>query len=437
MPLLRRCNPLARLTPPPPSSHARRLTTFRPGDRVLLRPTKVDRNTTYASPILTKPLNPSHRIDTPRGRIEHNEIVGKGVRDVVRTGVKKSGDGSPSASRNGTEYRLHEVKLEEYVRLTRRLVTPLYPQDVQVIVGLMDLHPEPARWGEDENAGERLEILEAGTGHGTLTLYLSRAIHAANPPMPRHLQAVKTESSEEEADDTAIDAWKSTRRAIIHSVEISAKHSVHAEGVVKGFRHGIYTHNVAFHVDSVTPFIDSQQSSRKNGDQPFLSHAFLDLPGTETHLAAVASALRTDGSLIVFCPSITQIMACLATVKEDSLPLELEKVLELGVNGGTAGREWDLRAVKPRVRQQPDAGVEPSVLGEGGESGVESDMREDSGVDSSPSEKTEQSAKIADDDDGGWEMICRPKVGELVVGGGFLGVFRKHHLLRKQDEVGI
>ncbi|KAK1062216.1 hypothetical protein LTR12_017645 [Friedmanniomyces endolithicus] len=410
MPLLRRCNPLARLTPPPRSPHARQLTTFRPGDRVLLRPTKVDRNTTYASPILTKPLHPSHRVDTPRGRIEHNEIVGKGVRDVVRTGVKKSGDGSSSP------------------------ITPLYPQDVQVIVGLMDLHPEPARWGEDEKAGERLEILEAGTGHGTLTLYLSRAIHAANPPLPRHLQVVKTEGGEEEADDTPIDAWKSTRRAVIHSVEISPKHSAHAEGIVKGFRHGMYTHNVDFHVSSVTPFIHAQHSRRNNGDQRFLSHAFLDLPGTETHLAAVASALRTDGSLILFCPSITQIMACLATVKEDSLPLELEKVLELGVNGGTAGREWDLRAVKPRVRQQPDAGVEPSVLGEGGESGVESDIREDSGVDSSPSEKTEQSAKIADYDDGGWKMICRPKVGELVVGGGFLGVFRKHNLLRRQDE---
>ncbi|KAK0946995.1 hypothetical protein LTR29_001578 [Friedmanniomyces endolithicus] len=434
MPLLRRCNPLAHLAPSPRVPNARRLTTFRLDDRVLLHPTKADRNTTYASPILTKALHPSGHVDTPRGRIRHDEIVGRGVRDVVRTGVKKPGDGGASASRNGTEYRLHEVKLEEYVRLTRRLVTPLYPQDVQVIVGLMDLHPEPARWGEDDNAGERLEIMEAGTGHGTLTLYLSRAIHAANPPLPRHAQAVKTEGGEEEADDTVINGWKSTRRAIIHSVEISPKHSAHAEGIVQGFRHGMYTHNVDFHVSSVTPFIHAQHSRRNNGDQAFLSHAFLDLPGTETHLAAVASALRTDGSLIVFCPSITQIMACLSTVKQDSLPLELEKVLELGVNGGTAGREWDLRAVKPRVRQQPDAGVEPSVLGEGGDSGVESDVREDSGVDSSPSEKTEQSAKIADYDDGGWKMICRPKVGELVVGGGFLGVFRKHNLLRRQDE---
>ena len=30
-------------------------------------------------------------------------------------------------------------------------------------------------------------------------------------------------------------------------------------------------------------------------------------------------------------------------------------------------------------------------------------------------------------DEGKWAMVCRPKVGERVVGGGFLGVFKKKH----------
>ncbi|TKA81190.1 hypothetical protein B0A55_02618 [Friedmanniomyces simplex] len=439
---MRRAVLLARPLQYPPHHNTRHLTSFHRNDRVLLRPTKRNRNTTYASPILTQPLHPSHHLDTPRGRIRHDEIIGKGVRDIVRTGAtggKKSrdggGNGNGNASASGLEYRLHEVRLEEYVRFTRRLVTPLYPQDAQVIVGLMDLHPQPAQWGEDQ--GERLEVLEAGTGHGALTLYLSRAVHAANPALPRHLRFVREgEESEgqEEADHTAMEAWKSTRRAIVHSVEISPRYSAQAEKIVRGFRHGMYTHNVDFHVNSVTPFVQSRMDSLS--DQPFLSHAFLDLPGTEQHLAAVSSALKTDGSLIVFCPSITQIMACLSTVKEDGLPLELEKVVELGVNGGTGGREWDVRAVRPRANQKADAGIETkaSVVGEEEDSasggGAESETREDSGVDvRKGEEKVEQGSKAAEPDDGGggggWKMVCRPKVGELVVGGGFLGVFRK------------
>jgi hypothetical protein len=40
-----------------------------------------------------------------------------------------------------------------------------------------------------------MEILEAGTGHGALTLYLSRAIHAANPPRPPRFRSIEGEKS--------------------------------------------------------------------------------------------------------------------------------------------------------------------------------------------------------------------------------------------------
>ncbi|KAK3075895.1 hypothetical protein LTR53_000324 [Teratosphaeriaceae sp. CCFEE 6253] len=386
---------------------------FRPGDHVLLRPTK-DRN---ASPILTKPLRAGQRLDTHRGAIRHDDLIGKNARELVRSAGGRSGT---------AEYRLHELKLEEYVRLTRRLVTPLYPQDAQLIVGLLDLHPEPPRWGESDSTRlAKLEILEAGTGHGALTLYLSRAIHAANPPLPRPSDAAPTAGDEEESDDPALEAWKATRRAVIHSIEISAKSSTHAEKVVRGFRHGMYSPNVDFHVGDVSAWSTALLASR--GDhQPCLSHAFLDLPGTEHHLGAVTAALRTDGTLVVFCPSITQIMACLSTVKEDGVPLELEKVIELGVNGGTGGREWDVRAVKPRAAAAAaaaaKAAVEVEVEVEVGESreGSEAEGRTDSAVDVGEGQQVKQNSP-----EEGWKMVCRPKVGDMVVGGGFLGVFKK------------
>ncbi|KAK4888342.1 hypothetical protein LTR27_012751 [Elasticomyces elasticus] len=393
-----------------PSLQRRHHSTFAPGDLALLRPTKSDRNNSYASPILTKPLSPTGRVETHKGIILHSAILGKQVRDVVRTNASTSRDGrgNGGGGAGGQEYRLHEVKLEEYVRLTRRLVTPLYPQDASLIVGLLDLHPEPPRWGEDK--GERLEILEAGTGHGALTLYLSRATHGANTPSPRPLR--REDGAEKEGGDVAAEAWKAKRRAVVHSIEISEKYSFHARTVVQGFRHGMYTPNVDFHVGSVSA-ITSSLLAEKQG-QEFLSHAFLDLPGTEGHMGVVAKALKVDGALIVFCPSITQVMACLETVKQDGIPLELEKVLELGVNGGTGGREWDVRAVKPRSRQQQTT---DNVVDDGGEARAQ----EDRGIDLSSSEEDGQGGGK----DEGWKMICRPKVGELVVGGGFLGVFRK------------
>lgn len=377
---------------------------FAPGDLALLRPT----NSRSAAPLLTKPLTPGHRIDTHRGGLLHADIIGKRVRDVVRTSAGRL----PSA-----EYRLHEVKLEEYVRYVRRLVTPLYPQDAQVIVALMDLHPEGPSWSGDRGPEEgqrleRLEILEAGTGHGALTLYLSRAIHAANRPFPRH-----GKETVEEEDHVAIDAWKASRRAVIHTVEVSPRYSAHAQKIVTGFRHGMYAHNVDFHVGNVSEWTSSTLAHR--GGAPFLSHAFLDLPGTEDHLPAVSSALRTDSTLIVFCPSITQIMACLSTAKADGLPLELETVIELGVNGGTGGREWDVRAVKPRAAVKAAAAAE---------------AREDSGVEVSEGEGDSVVAQKTQSNDDGWKMVCRPKVGELVVGGGFLGVFRKQRIFCKGSE---
>ncbi|KAK5113640.1 hypothetical protein LTR62_003267 [Meristemomyces frigidus] len=391
--MLHSCLKTCRRRPPIPRQCRRHTSSSRPfvaGDHVILRPTK-DRT---AAPLLTKPLAGGARHDTHRGTISHDDILGKSVRDVVQTTAGKLA---------AAEYRLHDVKLEEYVRLTKRLVTPLYPQDAQLIVGLLDVHPNPPRYGEANTSHERLELLEAGTGHGALTLHLSRAVHAANAAPPRASDAVNKD--DEDHVDSA--AWKASRRAVIHTIEVNAKYSAHASKIVRGFRHGMYFHNVDFHVGNVSEWTSGALAER-NGE-PFLSHAFLDLPGTEEHLATVAKALKIDGSLIVFCPSITQIMACFETVKREEIPLDLEKVIELGVNGGTGGREWDVRAVKPRAAVKATAAA-----------GVTEDDREDSGVEVGGGDNVKP---FTGDD--GWKMVCRPKVGETIVGGGFLGVFRK------------
>ena len=401
------------LSPSPKISHQqiRRIADHRPfaaGDLVLLRQTH-DRS---ANAILTRPLQSGKRIENHKGILQHDDIIGKRVRDIVKTAPSKS------TGREGTEYRVHEVKLEDYARLSKRLVTPVYPADANLIVSLLDLHPEapyPAA-GVEEEQHETLEILEAGTGHGALTLYLSRAVHLANPPLDRC------------DGETLLEDWRASRRAVIHSVDVSARYSTYAQTIVEGFRRGLYAPHVDFHVGDVGEW--TANALARHGGKPFLSHALLDLPNAEAHLDVVASALRVDGTLIVFNPSVTQITQAAIEIRENDIALELERVVELGVNGGTGGREWDIRAVRPRAAAQK-APARPVVADDAGNEGGTEGESDDSGIDTSRDEDQQVEVETAADsppssaEKQGWAMVCRPKVGDRIVGGGFLGVWKK------------
>jgi tRNA (adenine57-N1/adenine58-N1)-methyltransferase len=297
----------------------------------------------------------------------------------------------------------------------------IYPSDANLIVSLLDIHVDtPA---SPLRTDPPLEILEAGTGHGALTLHLSRAIHAANPPIPRTPSYASSQEDEPEdavylgesvADlhDSALESWKTNRRAIIHTLDISSKHSKHARKIVQGFRGGMYAGNIDYHVGDVSDWIAEQQASRKT-EEPFLTHVFLDLPGANNHLANVAPVLHADGLLAVFNPSITQIAECVDIIREQKLPYLLDQVIELGVG---MIREWDVRAVKPRAMAgKPDTRLSPdSSSGEGAASVVKEQEARDK-------ELAEDLAKEEET----WRMVCRPKAGQQVVGGGFLGLWRR------------
>lgn len=302
-----------------------------------------------------------------------------------------------------------------------------------MIVSLLDLHP--SKESEDQLRDRPLEIFEAGTGHGALTLHLARAIHGANPAAPPipvmqerrdrihgpvpgtkdELHPNDADSAEEvfsqETKDqqTAWEAYLRKRRAVIHTLDISAVHSRHAQSVVRAFRNGLYYHNVDFHVGTISEYLSSRLASTL---EPFLEHTILDLPNPHSHFNNVAKALKPNGSLIVFAPSITQITTCVKLVRETRLPFVLESVLELGAGVGVGGREWDVRAVKPRALLKAEA--EARRLSEENE---EAQMSSSADTGRSNSQNGEENA--------GWEMVCRPKVGGRVSGGGFLGLWRR------------
>lgn len=251
-------------------------------------------------------------------------------------------------------------------------------------MALLDLHPGLAGYGPD-----KLEIFEAGTGNGALTLHLARAIHTNEPVVSASQVSTKLQAV---LGGLAESSVSTSRNAIIHTLDASVNHSAHAQTVLEKFRNGVYRRNVEFHVGTIGAYLGSRLADTSG--VPVLSHAILDLPDTHDYLKIVSDALKPNGKLVAFCPSITQINTCVLHIKDHKIPMYLDQVLELGSAGG---REWDVRPVQPGKRKSAQREAELEV-----ETGSPSSVAENP-----------------------WAMVCRPKVGVKTVGGGFLGVWRK------------
>ncbi|KAI9668689.1 MAG: hypothetical protein M1829_005302 [Trizodia sp. TS-e1964] len=386
-------------------------------------------------------LLPGRTFSSHRGNIDHNSIIGKRFRDLVK-------------SHKGFEFRIHQPTLAEYITLSRRIVTPIYPTDANLLVSALDIHVTPPT--SENNNNPPLEILEAGTGHGGLTLHLARAIHAANTSAPIVAPMLDTtgpnttsvnlthsgskykqdnsyhDSPEVRSYENAFNLWKSSRGAIVHTVDLSVLHTERAKSIVRGFRNGIYANNVEFYTDEVSSWIKNQFNQRQNASgshpvdtflNPFLTHVILDLPNPEQQLLTIAPAILTNGTLSIFNPQISQIWACVEVIKKLRLPFVLEKVVELG-NGD---REWDIRAVRPRshLGLETNTGLTPQPVNDN--LGADDDNEARGGLFSACSKVPQPHLELTQHhpDEAGWEIVCRPKVGVRVVGGGFLGRWRK------------
>lgn len=307
-------------------------------------------------------------------------------------------------------------------------------------MSLLDIHtPSPS---PQESQDETLEILEAGTGHGSLTLHLARAINAANscpPPIPNEsqlqvLSAQQQQPEEESAVKTKAnqitevdplqrewDEWRTHRRALIHTVDVNEKYLSLAESNVRGFRRGIYAGNVDFYVSSVENWIQEQTRRRpkrllSGTAEPFLDYAILDMPGAHLRISHIAPILKTDGILAVFMPNITQIGDCVSIIRQQYLPFVLDRAVELGT-GISSGRLWDLRMTTTRSNKNLAADSEEKESEQTTEDSPESSSDNGSEEDAN----TSSSAQAKDEP----VLVCRPKVGEKIRGGGFVGIWRK------------
>ncbi|KAI8259670.1 tRNA (adenine(58)-N(1))-methyltransferase TrmI [Colletotrichum sp. SAR11_239] len=356
---------------------------------------------------LSPPLRRDGKIKLSYGaRLDGSDVIGKTFTDAVKDNT-------------GRDVRLQQVTLAQYVSNSQRVATPIYPQDASVIVSVLDLNlPSP---GEDPDFddGPPVEIFEAGTGMGALTLHLARAIHGANPPVPLKLrEALCTAEYERNTlprkpatDDDAPEYAHSphalqiadpelaemhakhaaSRRAILHTLDINPTSSRMAHKLVRYFRRGLYLSDVDFHVSTIRSYLSSRLAEK--GGEPFLAHVILDLPASQEHADVAVQALQPGGKMVVFYPSITQILEFEMWAKDTGQPLVLDRVVELhtstsnsdsGFKDALGGRNWEVKAVG--IRKFERAG------------------------DTGPASRG---------------YVCRPKVGTLVVGGGFLAVFSR------------
>ena len=289
---------------------------------------------------------------------------------------------------------------------TLRHSRQIYPDTAERIVSLLDIHVDASFPRE---SGRPFQILEAGTGHGSLTLHLARAVCAANA----HI-SVQEEANNGEQD--VVHAMEK-RGAIIHTTDISAANSRCAKTVISEFRRGIYAKNVNFHVGDVASFLQCQQQTCESLE-PFLDGVVLDLPAAHTQVEIVAGSIVVDGILALFCPSVTQITDALRLIRKKCLYLALEQVIELNsITSG--GRAWDLRFVTPRAvtRAKTTQSIPQGLV----------DSEESTEVDLTIQSSTAETEKETSDmeDDHNLEIICRPKFGDMVTAGGFLALFKK------------
>ena len=348
---------------------------------------------------LTAPIRSDTRVKLSYGAsILADDVIGKTVLDLLHDSA-------------GNRVVVHEPTLSSYIVNSERHATPIYPHDASTIVSLLDLHP--TRPGEEDHDGDEaaqqpFEVFEAGTGMGSLTLHLARAIHAANPPVPPSLRRAlcaanfRTKSDPsltrvdlDEHEQAALDVYCASRRAVIHTLDFKPKHTHAAYKLVRNFRRAMYLPSIDFHVGTIDEYLNERL--QMSGGVPFLSRAILDLPSAHDNAESVIRALKPDGILILFKPSISQIADFQRWSAETCQPVRLEKVLELpvsttsdGVHDAGAGRHWDVKTVVPKAWKEGDG-----------------------------------EAKVV--------QVMRPKVGERIAGGGFVAVLRRWPTLESAE----
>lgn len=168
----------------------------------------------------------------------------------------------------------------------------------------------------DLERGDR--VLEAGTGNGSLTLYLARAVAGST---------CHPESAEDQ-------------QGKVDTFDIRDSHLLQAKRNVGNFARGNYNSTVQFHHGRLTDMLAQEHLKESCYDG-----AVLDMPEPHHELETVMKHLKNDRFLVCYLPNITQVVDLLRHIKSNHLPLAMDDCVDVIV------QEWEVRGTTIRSHQ--------------------------------------------------------------------------------------
>ncbi|KAG0344535.1 hypothetical protein BG004_004370 [Podila humilis] len=325
-----------------PGPSPREQPTFQYGDVLILNDNKGDRR-------LIGPLQPKAVRDTNFGRLFHDQFIGLAPTSTVTT------------HKGITPYTVHWPTLDEYCTKVKRQATIMYPKDATSAVHLLDLFPGA-------------HVLEAGTGNGSMTMYIQRAIQSP--------------------------------KSHLDTVDIRSAHSMQAEQNIERFWRGMYRPGITFwrsvgglqrvikrltgqdikkdtfpasspslasssasssSLPAMTADMDNissrstseeKEDELENEDEKLLpenphpaGHQYdaisLDLPDTKQVLLDLYPLLKVDRPLVLYMVNMSQILEMVQWLRKKNFEgYTLDKVVEI------EWREWSVRSAAVRSKVQ-------------------------------------------------------------------------------------